>query len=88
MAELTTTTTHKLTSEITELRITGPISEVEVQGEERADVESTLFVNSRAYNDAEAKYARTESKLVADQTASRVDPSDAVPPRRAGNDPR
>jgi hypothetical protein len=70
MAELTTTATHKLASEITELRITGPISEVEVQGENRSDVESTLFVNSRAYNDAEAKQYAAESKLVADQTAS------------------
>jgi hypothetical protein len=70
MAELTTTTTHALTSEITELRITGSISEVEVQGEDRSDIESTLFVNSRAYNDAEAKQYAGESKLVADQTAS------------------
>ena len=70
MAELTTTTTHALTSEITELRITGSISEVEVQGEDRRDIESTLFVNSRAYNDAEAKQYAAESKLVADQTAS------------------
>ena len=70
VAELTTTATHKLTGEITELRITGPISEVEVQGEERSDVESTLFVNSRAYNDAEAKQYAQDSVLVADQTAS------------------
>jgi hypothetical protein len=70
VAELTTTSTHNLTAEITELRITGPISEVEVQGEDRGDVESSLFVNSRAYNDAEAKQYAQESKLVADQTAS------------------
>ena len=70
VAELTTTTTHALTSEMTELRITGQISEVEVQGEDRSDIESTLFVNSRAYNDAEAKQYAAESKLVADQTAS------------------
>ena len=70
VAELTTTTTHALTSEITELRITGPISEVEVQGQDRSDIESTLFVNSRAYNDDEAKQYAAESKLVADQTAS------------------
>lgn len=69
-AELTTTTTHALTPEITELRITGPISEVEVQGQNRSDIESTLFVNSRAYNDAEARQYAEESTLVADQTAS------------------
>jgi putative adhesin len=70
VAELTTTTMHALTSEMTELRITGQISEVEVQGQDRSDIESTLFVNSRAYNDAEAKQYAAESKLVADQTAS------------------
>lgn len=70
VADLTTTSAYKLTGEITELRITGPISEVEVLGEERSDVESTLSVNSRAYNDAEAKQYAQESKLVADQTAA------------------
>jgi hypothetical protein len=70
LAELTTTTTHKLTPALTELRITGPIAEVYVQGEERVDVESTLYINSRAYNDAEAKEYAQQSKLVADQTAS------------------
>ena len=70
VADLTTTSTHKVTDEITELRITGPISEVEVLGEDRSDVESTLTVNSRAYNDAEAKQYAQESKLVADQTAA------------------
>ena len=70
MIDLTTTSTHTLTAEVTELRITGPISEVEVQGEDRTDVESILAVNSRAYNDAEAKQYARESKLVADQTAS------------------
>jgi hypothetical protein len=70
VADLTTTSTHKVTDEITELRITGPISEVEVLGEDRSDVESTLTVNSRAYNDAEAKQYAQESTLVADQTAA------------------
>ncbi len=70
VADLTTTSTQKVTDEITELRITGPISEVEVLGEDRSDVESTLTVNSRAYNDAEAKQYAQESKLVADQTAA------------------
>jgi hypothetical protein len=70
LAELTTTTSHKIPPELTELRITGPIAEVSVQGEDRADVESTLYVNSRAYNDAEAKTYAQQSKLVADTTAS------------------
>ena len=70
VADLTTTSTHNLTAEMTELRLTGPISEVVVEGEDRSDVESTVSVNSRAYNDAEAKQYAQESKLVADQTAS------------------
>jgi Putative adhesin len=70
VADLTTTSSYALTGEITELRITGPISEVGVLGEDRSDVESTLSVNSRAYNDAEAKQYAQDSKLVADQTAA------------------
>jgi len=70
MVELTTTTTHKLSSELTELRITGTIAELDVEGEDRADVESTLYVNSRAYNDAEARQYAQQSRLLADQTAS------------------
>ena len=70
LAELTTTNVHELPSDLTELRITGPISEVSVQGEDRANVESTLYVNSRAYNDEEARKYAEQSLLVADQTAS------------------
>ena len=70
LAELTTTAVHRLPPELGELRITGPISEVSVQGEERTDVESTLYVNSRAYNDEEARTYARQSVLVADQTAS------------------
>ncbi len=69
-AELTTTATHKLPPELTELRITGPISEVEVTGENRTDVESTVFVHSNGYDEAEAKEYTRQSKLTADQTAS------------------
>jgi hypothetical protein len=69
-AELTTTTSHMLSPELTELRIMGQISELAVQGEDRSDVESTLYVSSRAYNDDEAKQYAQQSKLVADQTAS------------------
>jgi hypothetical protein len=69
-AELTTTTRHKLPAALTELRITGPISEVEVTGEDRPDVESTLYVHSNGYDEAEAKEYIRQSKLIPDQTAS------------------
>src|SRR4029453_13742498 len=55
VGDLPTTHAHALTLEKTELRSAGQISEVEVQGQDRSDIEGTLFVNSRAYNDAEAK---------------------------------
>jgi hypothetical protein len=51
-AEATTTATHELTADLTELRITGPISEVEVEGDGRRDVESTVHVESNGYDDA------------------------------------
>jgi len=69
-AELTTTTLHTLPPDLTELRITGPIAEVEVTGENRPDVESTLFVHSNGYDEAEAKEHIRQSKLLSDQTAS------------------
>ena len=70
LAELTTTTTHKLAVGHHRAPHHRPDFGGRSPGEDRADVESTLFVNSRAYNDAEAKQYAAESKLVADQTAS------------------
>ena len=47
-AEATTTATHAVTPDLTELRITGPISELDVVGEERQDVESIAHVSRTA----------------------------------------
>jgi hypothetical protein len=69
-AESTTTTTHPVTSDTRELRITGPISEVEIVGEERQDIEATAHVQSNGYDEAEAQKYVKESKIVADRTAS------------------
>jgi hypothetical protein len=69
-AEATTISAHKLPPELTELRIVGPISEVEVAGEDRTDVESTVFVHSNGYDEAEAKEFVRQSRLIADRTAS------------------
>ena len=56
--------------DLNELRITGPISEVEVVGEERQDVESTVHVESNGYDEAEAREYVKQSKLVVDRAAS------------------
>ena len=70
VVELTTTGVHALPPEITELRLVGPIAELDVTGEERGDAESTFFVNSRAYTDAEAAQYAKESKVVEDRAGS------------------
>ena len=69
-AESTATATHAVTSDINELRITGSISELEIVGEERQDIESAAHVESNGYDESEAKKYVQESKLVADLTAS------------------
>src|SRR5687767_5447008 len=65
-AEATTTARHPLTPDVKELRIVGIISDVEVTGEERQDVESTVHVESNGYDEAEAREYVKQSKLVAD----------------------
>jgi hypothetical protein len=69
-AEATTTTNHALTPELTELRIVGIIAEVEVVGEQREDIESTVHVESNGFDEAEAREYVKQSKLVADRAAS------------------
>ena len=69
-AELTTTARHKVGPELTEVRIAGPVSEVEVAGEDRADIESTFYVHSNSYDEAEAKEHTRQSRIVEDLTAS------------------
>lgn len=69
-AEATTTANHEVSPSLTELRIAGPIAEVDVIGEDRADVESTTHVESNGYDEAEAREYLKASKLVSDRTAS------------------
>jgi hypothetical protein len=69
-AEATTTASHTLTSDVKELRIVGIISDVEVTGEDRQDVESTVHVESNGYDEAEAREYVKQSKLVADRASS------------------
>ena len=69
-AEATTTASHALTPDMKELRIVGIISDVEVTGEDRQDVESTVHVESNGYDEAEAREHVKQSKLVADRAAS------------------
>jgi hypothetical protein len=69
-AEATTTASHALTPDVKELRIVGVISDVEVAGEEREDIESTVHVQSNGYDEAEAREYVKQSKLVADRAAS------------------
>jgi hypothetical protein len=69
-AEDTRTATHQLAPEVTELRVTGPIAEIEVTGEARQDVETTFHIRSNGYDEAEAKQFVKESTLIADRAAS------------------
>jgi hypothetical protein len=69
-AEATTTASHAITPDLNELRITGLISDVEVVGEERQDVESTAHVESNGYDEAEAREYVKQSKVVVDRAAS------------------
>ena len=71
-AEETFTATHDVSGDISELRVVGPISEIEITGETRTDVESSFHVRSNGFDDAEAKRLLKESKLVADRAASAI----------------
>jgi hypothetical protein len=69
-AEATTTATHAVTADVNELRIAGIIADVEVTGEDRPDVESTVRVESNGYDEAEAREYVSQSKLIADRASS------------------
>lgn len=55
---------------ISEIRITGTLSELEITGGDRNDVDSELRVVSNAYDEAEAKRYADETVLVSDRSAS------------------
>jgi hypothetical protein len=67
-AEDTRTAAHAIAPEVTELRVVGALFEIEVAGENRADVETTTHVESNGYDVAEAQELVKQSKLIADRT--------------------
>jgi hypothetical protein len=56
--------------DIMEIRIVGTLSEIEVVGSDRTDVETELRVVSNAYDEAEAKRYADETVLTSDRSAS------------------
>ena len=69
-AVVTRSSTIPIDREVTEVRIIEFLSEVEILGEDRADVEASLRVHSSAYDDGEAKKYADETVLKQDRTAS------------------
>ena len=71
-AEKTTTATHAVAADVAELRIVGPISELDITGEARSDVETSFHVRSNGFDDAEAKRLVEASQLITDRAASAI----------------
>jgi hypothetical protein len=70
VAEQTNVQTYPADAELTEVRLGGTFQAIEITGEDRADVESSIRVESRGYDDAEAKKTAAESILKADRAGS------------------
>jgi hypothetical protein len=68
-AETVTTATQPLGPEVTEIRVVGALSELEITGEDRADMESQFRVVSNAFDDAEAKKYAAQTVLKSDRAA-------------------
>jgi hypothetical protein len=71
-AETTTTSSHALTREVTEMRLHGSFAEVTIVGEERTDIETTLRVHSNAYDEAEAEQTARETVLLVDRGGATI----------------
>ena len=71
-AEVTTTRTHAIARDVTELRVDGAFAEVTIVGEERADVETSLRVHSNAYDEAEAKQTAQDTVLLVDRAGATI----------------
>jgi hypothetical protein len=67
---VTRSSTIPIDREVTEIRIIEFLSEVEITGEDRADVEASLRVHSSAYDDGEAKKYADETVLKQDRSES------------------
>jgi hypothetical protein len=68
-AETITTATQPVPTDVTEVRITGSAAEVEITGEDRTDIESSLRVVSNAYDEGEARKLAGETLLKSDRAA-------------------
>jgi hypothetical protein len=68
--ELTTRSTLPLDPEIEELRVTGFAQVLEITGEDRADLQSTLLVHSAAYDEQEAKQYGDRTVLLTDRAGA------------------
>jgi hypothetical protein len=68
--EITRTSTEAIAAEITEIRVLGWIAELELVGESRPDVATSLRVRSAAYDNNEAKQYAEETRLVVDRAGN------------------
>src|SRR5690349_19717504 len=69
-AEVTVTSTEKVTAEVTEIRVLGWTAELSVSGEARDDVASSLRVRSNGYDDKEAKALADNTHLEVDRAGT------------------
>ncbi len=69
-AEVTHSTSYALSPSTSEIRITGPVQDISVQGEQRADVACDLQITSTGFDDAEAKRLADESVAKADAASN------------------
>ena len=65
--ETTAEAAHPLSADITELRIVGAVSELQIAGEDRDDIASSLLVHSSGYNESEARQYAGETTLTVDE---------------------
>ncbi len=72
VAETTSTSTLAIGEEVTELRVVGFLTEVQITGEDRATIETSLRVSSHAYNETEAKQFANDTVLKTDRAAASV----------------
>jgi hypothetical protein len=70
-AEATTTTSHAIDASTSEMFMRG-LGDVQIAGEDRADIETTVRVVSNGYDEAEAKKLAGESVLLVDRAAGTV----------------
>ena len=68
-AELTTTATLPA-ADVTEVRVLGWLAELQIAGEDRQDIVTSLRVRSNGYDDAEAQKYAKEARLETDRAGS------------------